>query len=293
MLRMRATRIFPVAMTTRTALGSMIVTCCLTLVSVAGMAAFRARAPAAAVVPALGQWIWTRADLARYDESVAVRADLEAGVFVGAVHCDAARLQLVPRAGLAARDAHADGVTLVIRFEDGLDRCRTPDDTAHRFDSALDSAVRVLRFRSGAVVRAVHLDHDAPQRAIAAWAGSVHYLTTHALASDTVWVTSLIAQLREPRYGDLFRGVVAGHVLQVFDTGEPATDRQVREAVRLARAARMPFRLGLGAFERQTRRGATDHRAWFATVPQFAAIAGYCGIWVFPAGRRWITFLGD
>ena len=145
----------------------------------------------------------------------------------------------------------------------------------------------------GVAVRAVQLDYDAPQRRIAQWAGSVRYLRAHALATDAVWVTSLIAQLREPEYGDLFRDVVSGHVLQVFDTGEPATVVQVDEALRLARRARMPFRLGLGAFERQTRRGPTDHRAWFATVPRFAAVRGYAGVWIFPAGQRWVTLFRE
>ncbi len=243
--------------------------------------------------PRLGQWIWTRTDLARFSESAAVRPGLEAGVFIGAVHCDAATRQLVPTVGLAASDPHVDSVTVVIRFEDGLDRCRTPDDATQRFDVSLDSAVRVLRTRAGQTkVSAVQLDYDAPQRMIAAWAGSVRFLHTHALTSDVLWVTSLIAQLREPAYGDLFREVVTGHVLQVFDTGEPASATQIQEALRLARRVHMSFRLGLGAFERDTKSGPTEHRAWFATVPQFAAIHGYRGVWVFPAGQRWITFLG-
>lgn len=251
--------------------------------------------PAPAREPArVGQWIWTRSDLARYEESVRARSGIEAGVFIGAVHCDTLSHRLVARAGLSAAVPGAQAVTAVIRLEDGLDRCRAPHDAAHRFDIALDSAVQVLRARVVSTpLAAVQLDHDAPQRALAAWASSVRYLHTHALARDEVWVTSLVAHLREPAYGGLFRGVVAGHVLQVFDTGEPATPAQVAEALRLARRAQLPFRLGLGAFERRTARGPTDHRAWFATVPRFAAIEGYRGVWVFPAGQRWITFLGE
>ncbi|MCC7054896.1 MAG: hypothetical protein IT355_16610 [Gemmatimonadaceae bacterium] len=260
----------------------------------AALAGCRATPGAPAAAPQLGQWIWTRGDVDRFAESAGVRPGLEAGIYIGSVGCDARTMRLVPRAGLAATATHTADVTVVIRFEDGLDQCRTPADGAHRFDLALDSAVQVLRARAGgATVRAVQLDHDVPQRALAAWARSVSYLHAHALAADDVWVTSLIAHLREPTYGDLFRDVVAGHVLQVFDTGEPATARQVDEAVALAQRARMPFRLGLGAFERRTRRGLTDHRAWFATVPQFAALEGYRGVWVFPAGQRWITFVGE
>lgn len=244
--------------------------------------------------PRVGQWIWTRADLAPFDEGVRARADMEAGVYIGAVRCDVRTHRLVPQAGLPASAAGGRAATVVIRLEDGLDQCRTPVDTTQRFDAALDSAVRVLRTRVGATpVAAVQLDHDVPQRALAAWARSVRHLRAHALAGDEVWVTSLVSHLREPGYGELFRDVVAGHVLQVFDTGEPATPARVQEALRLARRARMPFRLGLGAFERRTRAGPTEHRAWFATVRQFAAIDGYRGVWVFPAGHRWITYLGE
>ncbi|MBC7841369.1 MAG: hypothetical protein H7099_03625 [Gemmatimonadaceae bacterium] len=244
--------------------------------------------------PRLGQWVWTRADVARYAESAGVRPDLEAGVFIGAVHCDAASRKLVAHAGLPLSASGAAVVTAVIRFEDGLDRCRTATDSAHTFDASLDSVVSVLRSRgSGTRVAAVHLDFDAPQRALRAWAGSVRFLATHSLVRDSVWVTSLIAHLREPEYGDLFRGVVRGHVLQVFDTGEVVTGTQVHEAVRLATRARLPFRLGLGAFERSTRAGVTDHRAWFGAIARFAPIAEYRGIWIFPAGRSWISILGE
>lgn len=246
-----------------------------------------------AEAPRLGQWIWTRADVARYAESAGVRPDLEAGVFIGAVHCDTVSQRLVARAGLPLSVSGAAGVTAVIRFEDGIDRCRVVDDSAHAFDVSLDSAVSVLRSRgSGIRVAAVQLDFDAPQRALKAWAGSVRFLTTHSLARDSVWVTSLIAHLREPEYGNLFRDVVRGHVLQVFDTGEAATSTQVDEVVRLARRARLPFRIGLGAFERSTRDGVTDHRAWFGTITRFATMADFRGVWVFPAGRAWISIPG-
>jgi hypothetical protein len=250
--------------------------------------------PPVPVAPSIGQWIWTRADVARFAESRAARPELEAAVFIGAIQCDASSGQLEARAGLSAADANAAHVTAVIRFEDGLDACRRANDSAAQFNTSLDSAVRVLRSRGASTpVAAVQLDYDAPQRALSAWAGSVRYLTHHALAKDSVWVTSIVAHLREPGYGDLFRDVVRGHVLQVFDTGEPSTPERIDEAIRLATRARMPFQLGLGAFERETRNGRTDHRIWFATVPRFSVINGYRGLWVFPAGRRWLTFLEE
>jgi hypothetical protein len=242
--------------------------------------------------PVLGQWIWTRADVARFAESGAARPGIEAGVFIGAIHCDAETGRLVARAGLSPAVVGGGPVTSVIRFEDGLDRCRVVNDESERFNRSLDSAVRMLRIRGASTpVHAVQLDYDAPQRALSAWATSVRYLHTHSLATDSLWVTSLIAHVREPAYGALFRGVVQGHVLQVFDTGEPATPALVAEAIQLVARARLPFRLGLGAFERRARDGPTDHRSWFRAVPAFSVVRGYRGLWIFPAGYSWVSLL--
>jgi hypothetical protein len=268
------------------------------LMLAAGCSAEAARTDAGAArvdVPAphaVGQWIWTRADLEVYSKSAPTIPGLEAGIFIGSVSCDALHGRLNARAGLSAASAQAGSVTPVIRFEDGLYQCRHAHESDSAFDVTLDSAVRVLRARvTGVAVRAIHLDYDAPQRALAVWSRSVRFLRARSLHGDSVWVTSLIAHLREPEFGDLFRDVVDGHVLQAFDTGEEATDARVAEALRLAARANVPFRLGLGAFERQTKAGPTNHVAWFATVSQFSAVRGYGGLWVFPAGQRWIPYL--
>ena len=262
------------------------------LCAAAALVASCGESPVPHLEPATGQWIWTRADLARFSESRVQRPGLEAAVFIGSIQCDTISGQLVAQAGLAASVAQVEPVTAVIRFEDGLERCRAAAVTDADFAQRLDSAVYLLRSRSRTVpLAAIQLDYDAPRRALGKWATSVAQLQLHALRGDTVWVTSLIAHLRDPSYGALFRGVIRGHVLQVFDTGEPATVAQVDEAVRLARRAHIQFRIGLGAFERETRSGRTDHRAWFASVPQFSAIDGFRGVWIFPAGQRWLSLL--
>lgn len=261
---------------------------------VASMSGCTAEVPRAIGPPQLGQWVWTREDAALFTEAAVSRPDLDAGVYIGAIDCDASSRRLAAHAGLSPGVIGAASITAVIRFENGLDACRIANTTTQRFNQSLDSAVRVLRRRgAGTSVHAVHLDYDAPSRALDAWAASVRYLTQHALAKDSVWVTSLIAHLREPKYGDLFRDVVRGHVLQVFDTGESAEPDRVIEAIRIAKRARMPFCVGLGAFERSGRLGATNHRAWFSTIPQFAKVPGYRGLWVFPAGQRWVTLLRE
>ena len=243
---------------------------------------------------ALGQWIWTRADVARYMESLAAHPSLEAGVFIGSVRCDSAARRLVAQAALPPTVVPVARPVAVIRLDDGLYGCRDVSEQPAAFEQRLDSVVRVLRRRGGAVsYSAVQLDHDATPRGLAAWASSVRYLRGHALVGDSVWVTSIIAHLREARYGTLFAGVVSGHVLQLFDTGEVPTESRVIEAVTLARRADLPFRIGLGAFERSTARGPTNHRAWFAAIPKFATVRGYAGVWIFPAGQRWVTLFRE
>ena len=273
------------------AIASFTLTTAATVALCAGCSSPAPRQPLTAT--AIGQWIWTRADLARFTESQQADTAIQAGIYIGAVTCDERTHTLISRSGLSVGVVSVPVVTAVIRFEDGLERCRAAAPPAD-FSRALDSAVRVLRTRAtGRRIAAIQLDYDAPQRALAAWATNVRALRAGALAGDSVWVTSILAHLREPGYGDLFRTVVSGHVLQVFDTGEEATSDQVAQALRLARRARMPFRMGFGAFERQTRRGPTNHRAWFGTLRAFAAVDGYRGVWVFPAGRRWISIFRE
>lgn len=266
---------------------------CLVVLLPAGAGCERTR-PRDVEAASVGQWVWTRADAERFVESAAALPGLEAAVFIGSVECDATTRQLEARAGLAASVVSAPHPTAVIRLEDGLDQCRGVSDASAAFNASLDSVVAVLRQRGGRVAYdAVQLDYDAPERALPAWAASVTHLRRGSLRGDSVWVTSLITHVRRPEYGALFRDVVSGHVLQVFDTGEAATEALVSQAVRSTQRARVPFRLGLGAFERDTRRGRTEHRAWFGAVRRFAGVEGYRGIWVFPAGQRWVSIFRE
>jgi hypothetical protein len=45
--------------------------------------------PRMLTAPSLGQWIWTRDDIARFAETEAVQPALEAAVCIGAIKCDA------------------------------------------------------------------------------------------------------------------------------------------------------------------------------------------------------------
>ena len=143
--------------------------------------------------------------------------------------------------------------------------------------------------RSGGRMREIQLDYDAPERRLPRWATVVGLLGAQSLRGRSVWVTSIPSHLRHPRaYGDLFRNVVAGHILQVFDTGDEYSKASSAALANRVEDANMPFRLGVGAFERQlggTR--TTTHTKWFMGIGEFARRRGFRGVWVFPAGREW------
>jgi hypothetical protein len=98
--------------------------------------------------------------------------------------------------------------------------------------------------------------------------------------------------VRHKEYGDLFRGSVAGHIVQVFDTGDRMSPSYAREIERLASRQRMPFRLGVAAFERQLANGrTTEYRAWFGAPRIMMESPWYRGVWIFPGGRSWANLL--
>lgn len=146
--------------------------------------------------------------------------------------------------------------------------------------------------RSGVAVSEVQIDHDCPERFLTRWSVVVSKLATGVLTGRTVWLTSLVAHIRHRDYGDMFRGRVAGHILQVFDTGEHMSLPRVRQLERLASRQRMAFRLGVGAFERRLANGeTTSHQAWFEAPHVMRGSRWYRGVWVFPGGAPWAHLL--
>ena len=256
--------------------------------------------PAPAAGPPLtGQWIWGDADLARWREARTARPALRPGLWVSTVRWDGAAFQQ----RLARNPAELAGApaAVVVRFEESVHRAwaALPDSAVAR---AVDERLRRLLplvARAGGRVAEVQLDYDCPVRRLPRWAAVVRALTDPggALAGREVWVTSLVAHVARPEYGPLFRAAVRGHIVQLFDTGdEPSAAAADRLAAALARA-RLPFRVGLGAFERVRRPGGTaadgttDHRGWFAALPALAAVPGYQGVWIFPGGQPWRAYL--
>ena len=243
----------------------------------------------------IGQWIWSVTDSSIYAASARAIPALLPTVWIGSIRATrdgrvAGQLALSPRIAGVPR------VGVVVRFEDDFGSV-----WASRSDSAIAADVgaslqSMLGAATGAGVEIaeVQLDYDAPERLLARWSMVVATLSRDALRGRTVWVTSLVAHVRERRYGDLFRGGVNGHILQVFDTGDRMSASYADQLERLASRHRMPFRLGVAAFERELADGSTtDHAAWFSATRVMARGPWYRGLWVFPGGRPWLPQLGS
>jgi hypothetical protein len=250
-----------------------------TLLSAAWLAACR---PAPATPPAppapFAQWVWTEADLEPLTVLRAAQPGAVAGVHIATLR----RAELGVRAELHLAPTLVEAPrALVIRLDDDLHPLfdALPDDGIAAALAAPLTRLLALADARGASVE-LQLDYDVPVRLLPRWAAVLRVLRGGCLAGRPLWVTSLVAHLQRPDYGALLSGVVDGHILQVFDTGDHAPSAPA--VLALADAAGLPYRWGLGAFERGA---ATTHRAWFQAT---AACAGRCQArWVFPAGQPW------
>ena len=241
-----------------------------------------------------GQWVWSAADAARFAEARRAEPALVPGVWVATVAFDGD--SVTQRLALSPAVARGAPVAAVVRFDDAFHRAWDAMDDralAAALGARLGGLLAVLD-ASGARVTEVQLDYDCPERRLARWAAVVRALGRGSLAGRPLWITSLPAHVRHADYGTLFRGAVAGHVVQVFDTGDRFDGAALGTLAESLDARALPFRLGVGAFERATRRGPTvartSHRAWFAAAPRLARSRWYRGTWVFPAGERWLDY---
>lgn len=237
----------------------------------------------------IGQWIWSTTDSARFAEASRSIPTVIPTVWIGTIRGSRtgavqATLALSPR--IAARPS----VGVVIRFDDSFTNV-----WATQNDNTIAAAVGAsLRNMLGAAetadvaVTEVQLDYDCPERLLRRWSVVVAQLSRDALGGRAVWITSLVAHVRHADYGELFRPHVAGHILQVFDTGDRMSLPYVRRIERLASRHRMPFRLGVAAFERRGTNGRmTNHQAWFEAARVMSGSRWYSGVWVFPGGASW------
>jgi hypothetical protein len=242
-----------------------------------------------------GQWIWSVADRRLFLESHLHSSSLTPGVWLSTIRFDDRTGRIEQRLALDPADAGGIPLAAVVRFDRSfhlvwarLDDAAVARLVGERLDSLLAQVTR-----SGAPIAEVQLDYDCPIRRLPRWARVVGLLGRTSLAGREVWITSLVAHLREPSYGRLFRGVIAGHIVQVFDTGDRDTPSSATDLERLLARQRLPFRLGVGAFERRLGSGElTDHRAWFFATRTLSRLRNYRGLWVFPAGQPW-TLLAE
>lgn len=248
-------------------------------------------APTPAPLATVGQWIWSDADVVVFRDSLGSLPRLVPTIWISTV---------------SARDDHLDNRlgyspltvegprAVLFRIDDSVHELwetHTTDALASELDAKMGRTLALLADRGIDPVE-VQLDYDCPVRRLPQWAAVLSKLKTGSLSGETVWVTSLVAHLRAPGYGDLLRGVVSGHILQVFDTGDAPVDAS--DVGALALRAQMPYRMGLGAFERE-REGiaVTDHIAWFSRLDD-SCLSPWCeGAWVFPAGRPWVAYLRE
>ena len=242
---------------------------------------------------ATGQWIWSAEDSVRFVDASRAMPSLVPTVWIGTIA--ASRDGVVEsRLALSPRTAGRDSTAVVIRFDDAFGNtwpARSDSLIAADVGAALERILAAAS-RSDVRVTEVQLDYDCPDRLLSRWSVVVDRLTRDALAGRVVWLTSLVTHVRHREYGDLFRGQVAGHILQVFDTGDRMSLTYARQIERMAERQRMPFRLGVGAFERRLPNGrTTDHRAWFRAEGVMRQSQWYRGMWVFPGGTTWTQLL--
>lgn len=230
-----------------------------------------------------GVWIWTRADVERLAEARAARPQLLPGVLVGSVTRVGEGLGV--RRGLSPA-ASGGAVAAVVRIEDDvIPGLASPRQLAAALDDDLGQLLAEAE-ETGSTLHEVQLDFDVPVARLEAWSNVLGALRAGSLRGRSVWVTSLPAHLEEAGYGELLGGVVDGHILQVFDTGLRCTPARVARVTATLERASMPYRVGLGAFERaKGGRRTTDHACWSRAIAALDEAPGFAGAWVFPAGR--------
>ena len=241
----------------------------------------------------IGQWIWSSTDSALFADAARSIPNLVPTVWIGTIRASGdgkvqSQLALSPR--VSGRSATG----VVVRFDDGFSgvwAVQTDSAVANAVGVALRDMLAVAQ-RSGVTVSEVQLDYDCPERLLRRWSAVIAMLSRGPVAGRSLWVTSLVSHVRHAEYGDLFRANIAGHILQVFDTGDRMSLPYARQIERLVSRHRMPFRLGVGAFERRLANGqTTDHQAWFEAPHIMRGSRWFRGVWVFPGNVSWAHLL--
>lgn len=245
----------------------------------------------ALAAPPVGQWIWTGRDRGIFAESQKVLPELRGAPWVSTLTVE--RGALAQRLAQPPQVAGAPARMLLVRFDDrvaGLFASLDDATLAAQVDARLRALLDAVG-RSGASPSEVQLDFDCPVRLLPRYATLVKALGQGALRGRAIWLTSIYSHVRAPAYGALFQGLVAGHILQLFDTGDGLRPSQADEVVRTVEQQGLPFQLGLGAFERHRGHASTHHREWFSARAAFERSPLYRGLWIFPGGQRWLPLV--
>lgn len=256
------------------------------------LAVVACRSEPAATPTFLGQWVWTARDASLLQTTRRTMPTLHAGVWVATI--EGRGDSLVGTLGRPIDATMGDDVEAVIRIDDSFTPLwgrASADVIAAGLEERLRRVLSVVE-REGAVA-ALQLDYDAPVSRLGDYAALLARLRApgHVLAGRHVWVTSLVAHLADPDYGKRLRPLVDGHIVQLFDTGDSYTSARVEVVRDRLRRAAMPFRVGVGAFERRLARGETTHRAWFGFLPIAAQSPWFRGAWIFPGGEAYQQYL--
>jgi hypothetical protein len=169
-----------------------------------------------------------------------------------------------------------------VRFEDCFSGCLSDDDLK-TLDGAFTQLLLEVR-ATGASFAELQLDYDAPISKLPRYAQVLGHLKARSLRGLELWITSIPAHVQTRGYGDLLRQHVAGHILQLFDTGLAcdATDAAKLKTALLAQ--RMRYRLGYGSFERAGVPASKSHACWQELTASWRHEPAAAGWWLFPAG---------
>jgi hypothetical protein len=224
--------------------------------------------------------------------------ELEAAVLAGSVSLIDDNLCLTRR--MSPHRVKADRVAAVLRLEDslhGLWERRSPAEIATDLGNAIEPLLAELAIESLPLPE-LQLDYDVPIRRLPHYAEVLARLQEGPLRRRKPWITSLPVHLGDSQFTTRLEGIVAGHILQLFDTGLRAKPEVARSLQRrLSRHSGIAFRYGVGTFERIRGQGLTDHRAWLGLGSSYFDRLAHCsGRWIFPAGQpyaRWLREYDD
>lgn len=240
----------------------------------------------------VGQWIWSARDVGVYNKEKQSLPNLVPSPWVATAFFSEEKISI--QKALSPMTVADAPIAAVLRIDDSFHGAWSSAKFPKLANELNDQIAELLHQieATGAQVTEIQIDYDCPVIRLPQWATLLATLSHSSLRGKNLWITSLLAHLKDPNFGRRLQGIVAGHILQVFDTGEDIHSSPPEWVSRQLEAQGLPFRMGIGAFERNGPLGpATEHRAWFAALPEFSKNPWYRGVWVFPGSRRWASLL--